>query len=105
MAVDLDPNYALAHVGIADFYIWANIYGLVSAEETRQHAESSARRALQIDDELGEAYASMALIELNRFDYEKSERLFRDLWRLETQSSIALKMNSGCSTSGREPRG
>jgi Tfp pilus assembly protein PilF len=41
------------------------------------NAEASTRRALQIDSELGEAYASMALIVSNKFEYGKAERLFK----------------------------
>ena len=76
-AVSLDPEYALAHVGIADFYIWANIYGLVDVKESYVRANASVRRALEIDRELGEAYASFGLISLNRYEYEKTEHLFR----------------------------
>jgi len=76
-AIEHDPEYALAHVGISDFYIWANIYGLIPGEESYVNAEASTRRALQIDSELGEAYASMALIVSNKFEYGKAERLFK----------------------------
>lgn len=76
-AIEIDPNYALAHVGIADFYLWASIYGLISSREGYELAERAARRALQIDPELGEAYASLGLITLNNFEYEKAERLLQ----------------------------
>jgi len=88
-AIEYDPNYALAHVGIADFFIWANIYGLIPVTESYTNAEASARRALQIDPELGEAYASMGLIVLNKFDYEKAERLFHKAIDLVPNYSLA----------------
>jgi len=75
-AIEHDPDYALAHVGIADFYIWANIYGLIPTAESYKNAEAATRRALQIDSELGEAYASMGLILQNKFEYAKAERMF-----------------------------
>ncbi len=44
-AIEIDPNYALAHVGIADFYLWASIYGLISSREGYELAERAARRS------------------------------------------------------------
>ncbi len=75
-AIEFDPDYALAHVGIADFYIWANIYGLIPVPESYALAAKAARRALEIDDQLGEAYASLALLVMNHFRHEEAERLF-----------------------------
>ncbi|MBK8303130.1 MAG: tetratricopeptide repeat protein [Chloracidobacterium sp.] len=74
-AATLDPDYALAHVGIADFYIWGNIYGLIPAKEYYENADRALERALSIDDQLGEAYASLALVMNNRFRRVESERL------------------------------
>lgn len=76
-AIEIDPNYALAHVGIADFYIWAAIYGVIPSAEAEVLAEAAARRALEIDPELGEAYATMALLVKNRFEFTASEKLFK----------------------------
>jgi eukaryotic-like serine/threonine-protein kinase len=107
-AIQYDPNYALAHVGIADFYIWANIYGLVPVAESYEYAEASARRALQIDKELGEAYASMGLIVLNKFEYAKAERLFKRSIELSPHYSLshewysALLIGTGRITEGLE---
>lgn len=74
-AASIDPDYALAHVGIADFYIWANIYGLIPANDYYENADAALERALSIDDQLGEAYASMALVMNNRFRRVESEQL------------------------------
>jgi serine/threonine protein kinase/tetratricopeptide (TPR) repeat protein len=76
-AIEIDPNYALAHVGIADFYIWAAIYGVIPSAEAEVLAEAAARRALEIDPDLGEAYATMALLVKNRFEFGPSEKLFK----------------------------
>jgi serine/threonine protein kinase/tetratricopeptide (TPR) repeat protein len=88
-AIAIDPEYALAHVGVADFFVWANIYGLLPVAEAYEKAESAARRALQIDPELGEAYASMGLITHNRFEYGRSERLLRKAIELSPHYSLA----------------
>lgn len=65
-AAEIDPEYALAHVGIADFYVWSVIYGVGPAESGLADAEAHVRRAIELDDSLGEAYATLALIYSNR---------------------------------------
>ncbi|MFN0140724.1 MAG: tetratricopeptide repeat protein, partial [Pyrinomonadaceae bacterium] len=65
-AAEIDPKYALAHVGIADFYVWSVIYGVGPSENAFADAEAHVRRAIELDDSLGEAYATLALIYSNR---------------------------------------
>jgi eukaryotic-like serine/threonine-protein kinase len=74
-AVALDPNYALAYVGIADFYIWANIYGLIPSNFAHAEAERAARRAIEMNPLLGEAYASLGLIVQNKQDWAEAEKI------------------------------
>ncbi|MBK8813767.1 MAG: protein kinase [Acidobacteria bacterium] len=74
-AIAADPGYALAHVGLADFYIWANIYGMIPSVEGLRLARTSASRAIELDDSLGEAYASLGLLHQNEFEWAESERL------------------------------
>ena len=88
-AIDADPEYALAHVAIADFYIWANIFGLIPVAESYEKAEASARRAIQIDKDLGEAYASMGLIVQNKVEHAKAERLYKRALELNPHYSHA----------------
>lgn len=74
-AVELDPNYALAHVGVADFYVWADIYGLIPSRDSYQHAEAAINRALEIDDTVGEAWATFGLIQNNNFNWAEGKRM------------------------------
>lgn len=74
-AVALDPNYALAYVGIADFYIWANIYGLIRGNFAHEEAERAARRAIEMNPLLGEAYASLGLIVQNKQHWDEAEKI------------------------------
>ncbi|HEX8639243.1 MAG TPA: protein kinase, partial [Pyrinomonadaceae bacterium] len=76
-SIKLDPNYALPHVGLADFYIWANIYGLIPSPEATRLAEAAAMRAIELDENLGEAYASLGLTQQNRFSWAEGERLYQ----------------------------
>ncbi len=84
-AIALDANYALAYVGLADFYIWANIYGLIPSETALAKAEATARRAIGLDNHLADAYASLGLITQNRQRWAEAEKL--------QQQAIALNPN------------
>ncbi|HEX8566868.1 MAG TPA: protein kinase [Pyrinomonadaceae bacterium] len=81
-AAALDPEYALAHAGLADFYIWAAIYGLIPSASALDEAEAAARRAIELDERLGEAYASLGLIMQNRRRWAECEKLERQALKL-----------------------
>lgn len=77
-AISLDPNYVLAHVGVADFYNWINVFGMMPSNECFPKAAESARRALEIDDQCGEAYAALAFAIFGKdFDRNETDRLVR----------------------------
>jgi DNA-binding winged helix-turn-helix (wHTH) protein/Flp pilus assembly protein TadD len=59
-ALSRDPDYALAHTGLADAYIQFAFLGLLPAQEAFSQAKKSATAALRIDDRLAEAHTSMA---------------------------------------------
>ena len=61
-ATVIDPDYALAHAGIADAYAVLGLYGFAPVTVTAPKAVSAAERALQLDPELAEAHASLALV-------------------------------------------
>ena len=87
-AVDLDPDYALAYVGLADSYALRGslLYMVLPPREAMPKSKAAALRALQIDSELGEAYATRAYVEtLYDWDWVKSEEDFR--------RAVALKPN------------
>jgi TolB-like protein/Tfp pilus assembly protein PilF len=76
-AVACDPNYALAHVGVADFYTWACIHGLYRPSEGFPKVFESAKRALEIDPTLAEAHAALGLYYSNMQQWEESETHYR----------------------------
>ena len=67
-AIEIDPNYALAYAGLADSYILKRIYALLEPGETLQQMEAKAKaaaeKALEIDETLAEAHASLGLIKV-----------------------------------------
>ena len=61
-AVDLDPNFALARVGIADTARYLQFNGTVNRDEYFARRKQAIDKALAIDDQLGEAYISRSTI-------------------------------------------
>lgn len=61
-ATVIDPEYALAHAGVADAYAVLGLYGFAPVDITGPKAIAAAERALQVDPELAEAHATRALV-------------------------------------------
>ncbi len=63
LAADRDPNFAAAHVGIADSYaLLSAYYHAVSGKEAYTRAMDATSRALAIDNMLAEAWTSRAFV-------------------------------------------
>jgi len=69
LAIEKDPNYALAYAGLADCYsiIGSAIVGTVPSQDVAAKAKAAAAKALQLDDTLAEAQTSLATV---RFNYD-----------------------------------
>jgi TolB-like protein/Flp pilus assembly protein TadD len=76
-AIEIDPNYALAYVGLSDFYVWANIYGIIPSGKATPLAEAAARRAIELNPEQSEAYATLGLVKQNQRQWDESTRLYK----------------------------
>jgi len=74
-AIDRDPNYALGYVGLADCYSILNDY--TGADGGAENAKAYAERALQLDDSLAEAHASLASVYDNEWRWGDAEREFK----------------------------
>lgn len=88
-AVRLDPNYAQAHSAIAEFYIWAGIYGLIPTVEAYRYAWDFVHSALSLDPELAEAHAANGLLLNNEFRFGPAEKSFLRSIALNPQYSLA----------------
>jgi serine/threonine protein kinase/Tol biopolymer transport system component/tetratricopeptide (TPR) repeat protein len=60
-AIAEDPDYAPAHVGVADYYISLGIWGGLPPLESYAAAKDSACKAIQIDPTLAAAHVSLAV--------------------------------------------
>ena len=59
-AIELDPDFALAHVALADFYSWLGYLGYMRPKDAYSIGVTYSLRAAQINDDLAEAHAVRA---------------------------------------------
>ena len=77
-ALQTDPEFALAHAGLADSYCLMGFFDLLPHDEAMPKAKEYAIRALRIDGDLAEAYSSLATVQkLYDRDWTGSERGYR----------------------------
>ena len=60
-AIAKDPTYALAYAGLADCYSSLGVSGFVPPKEAYPKAKEAALKALELDDTLAEAHASLGI--------------------------------------------
>jgi serine/threonine protein kinase/tetratricopeptide (TPR) repeat protein len=85
-AIALDPDYALAWCGLAGFYIVLGMSGHMPPTAAHAQADEAARRALQLDDLLGEAHAVQGVLRASEFDWKGAELEFSRALALDPTS-------------------
>jgi len=76
-AIQLDPGFALAYVGQADSYSLQTDNGNLSPKQAFGLYKPLINRALELDDQLGEAYASLGLSYSYLGDRDAGEAAFQ----------------------------
>ena len=75
LAIRLDPNYAPAYAGLANYYGLMAGYGEMKPAEGWKLSEDASRKALALDDSLAEAHCSLATkLALYDWDWSGAER-------------------------------
>jgi serine/threonine protein kinase/tetratricopeptide (TPR) repeat protein len=88
-AIEIDPNYALAYVGLADSYSIIPDYCSFPSKKAYPKAKEATLRALEIDNTLAEAYTSLASIKDGfEWDWSGAERDYKR----------AIELNPGYAT-------
>ncbi|HEX8889203.1 MAG TPA: tetratricopeptide repeat protein, partial [Pyrinomonadaceae bacterium] len=89
-AIIEDPNYALAYAGLADAYATLGVVEGVAPQENMPKARSAAMKALELDDGLAEAHASLGYVK-HRFewDWAGAEREFKRAIELNPKYATA----------------
>lgn len=88
-AIALDPNFALAHCGLADSYALLGNHGNMRLGEALAMAEPAARKALALDPTLADAHVSLAPILYNRYDWAGAEGELRTAVALDPNGVLA----------------
>ena len=73
-ALKRDPDYALAHAGLAAWYMTATLARLVPPAEAITKAKTAATRALQLDPLLPEAHSCLGHVLLHEWDVRQAKR-------------------------------
>jgi TolB-like protein/DNA-binding winged helix-turn-helix (wHTH) protein/Tfp pilus assembly protein PilF len=97
LAIEQDPNYALAYAGLADCYsiIGSVIVGTVPALEVAPKARAAALKSLELDNTLAEAHTSLATVRFNYdWDWNAAASGFRRAVELNPNYATAYQRNS-----------
>ena len=77
-ALQVDPNYALAHEGLASTYMVMEFNAVVPPGTVAPQAEFHATKALELDDSLAMAYMVLGAVKtMNNYDLAERERYYQ----------------------------
>jgi serine/threonine-protein kinase len=72
-AIEIDPDFARAYVGLADVYNLLGIFALLPEREAFSKSKRAARQALEIDDTLADAHVALGNVKWSEWDWSGSE--------------------------------
>jgi DNA-binding winged helix-turn-helix (wHTH) protein/TolB-like protein/tetratricopeptide (TPR) repeat protein len=94
-ALARDPGYGLAYAGLAAAHSVMGVNGWLPPKDTFPKAQAAAKRALEIDDGLAEAYAALAATEMfYEWDWAAAERELRRAIDLKPDAPDARRLYS-----------
>ena len=88
-AVELDPNYALAHVGVAESYLVMKGWGFMQSSEAIPLVRAALERALALDDRLAAAHVGLASIKELEYDWAGAEQEYLRAFELNPNYASA----------------
>jgi serine/threonine protein kinase/Tfp pilus assembly protein PilF len=91
-AIEKDPNYALAYLGLADYYDVIPDYVPVPQAEMSLKARAAAQKALAIDDSIAEAHATLADSYASQWEWSTADREFKRALALNPNSANTHKL-------------
>jgi len=92
-AIERDPTYALAYAGLADAYASLGDAGhsAISPKEAFSNAKAAVQKALNLDEALSEAHASMGHLRMHEFAWSEAEREFKRAIELNPNYATAYR--------------
>jgi TolB-like protein/Tfp pilus assembly protein PilF len=89
-AIEKDPSYALAYVGVSNAYNALGFFAVMLPREAWPKAEEAAVKALTIDDTLGESHAALGGVKyLYDWDWTAAERELKRAIELNPNDEVA----------------
>jgi len=89
-AIEQDPGYALAFAGLADSYVIRGVRFDMAPKDSSQKAKTAVMRALELDDTIAEAHASLANLTCwYDWDWLGAEREFKRASELNLNTPFA----------------
>ncbi|MGH9778396.1 MAG: tetratricopeptide repeat protein [Candidatus Acidiferrales bacterium] len=76
-AIELEPDFARAYAGMADCYALLGSYNALPMREAQAQAKAWAHRALTLNPQAGEVYASLGQLYDYEWNWEQAERHFQ----------------------------
>jgi serine/threonine protein kinase/tetratricopeptide (TPR) repeat protein len=90
LAIEKDPDFALAYCGLAHAYDNLTLSGEMSTTNRWQRIETEANKAINIDDKLSEAFMILGDAQfLYHWNWDEAERLFNKSIELNPGNAIA----------------
>jgi serine/threonine protein kinase len=86
-AIAADPNYALAYAGLADAYNIAPPWTYIDSRQAAAQALAAARKGLELDPQLPEAHAAMAMALGENFEWPEAQKEFQRALELEPNNA------------------
>jgi serine/threonine protein kinase/Tfp pilus assembly protein PilF len=86
-AIDKDPGYALAHVGLAEYYGVLPEYTPTPAVDAIPKMIAAAEHAVAIDDSLAEPHAMLAAAKDRNWDWAGAEREYQRALELDPNNA------------------
>jgi TolB-like protein/Tfp pilus assembly protein PilF len=89
--IEKEPDYAVAYSGLADTYLYRSyVFGRMDPREGMPKARAAARKALELDYDLGEAHTSLAFLKMAfEWDLRGAAREFAAALRLSPNYATA----------------
>ncbi len=105
-AIEIDPQHATAYAGLADTYALLPIYVPTPARDVMPKARAAALKALELDDSLASAHATLGMIRTYDLDWAGAEGEFRRAAELSpSDATVHVRMSFYLASTGRTEEG
>ena len=90
-AIAADPDYAHAYCGLADYYNWLGILGVLPPAECFPQAVAAAQRAVELDPNLSDGHASLGFaLHAGSYNWAAAEHHLRKAIELNQSNANAF---------------